>query len=204
MTPVAFVDIDTQVDFIEPHGKLYAAGAEAIKGRLGRLVEHALASGAPLVSSLDTHAEGDPEFERFPPHCLKGTKGHEKIAETRSGRERFITMNDVTFPDPRSHHVVLEKDDFPVFAHPLASEVFAATGAQRFYVFGVVTEVCVKAAVLGLLARGYQVTLVEDAVWPISAEGGAAALAEMFEAGAQSITTAELLEARSVAAGRGC
>ncbi len=31
MAKVAFIDVDTQVDFVEPSGKLYARGAEAIK-----------------------------------------------------------------------------------------------------------------------------------------------------------------------------
>ena len=71
---IAFVDVDTQVDFIEPSGKLYAKGAEAVKPQLARLIEVARARKIPLVSSVDSHAPNDPEFGKYPPHCLAGTR----------------------------------------------------------------------------------------------------------------------------------
>ena len=69
------------------------------------------------------------------------------------------------------------------------------TGAKTFVVFGVVTEVCVRQATLGLLERGYQVRLVEDAIWPIDPKGGDEALAEMTSKGAVRVTTQEVLGA---------
>src|SRR4051812_25577662 len=104
----AFLDVDTQVDFIEPSGKLYARGAEAIKANVARLVALAQTAKLPLVASVDAHQEGDPEFGQFPPHCIRGTKGQEKLAETRSGREVFVPSAPAkTLPDPRTEHVVL-------------------------------------------------------------------------------------------------
>jgi nicotinamidase/pyrazinamidase len=98
-----------------------------------------------------------------------------------------------TLPDPKTTHVVLEKQVFPVFGNANAVDVFAKTGADTFFVFGVVTEVCVKAAVLGLLERGYAVRVVSDAIWPIEAKNGEAAKAEMAAKGATFVTTAEAL-----------
>lgn len=194
MSEVAFLDVDTQVDFMNPGGKLYAQGAEAIKPQLAQLVELARAQQIPLVSSVDAHAEDDPEFEQWPPHAVVGTPGQAKIDETLTGDERYVpNQPGAELPDPGRCHVVLEKQALPVFQNQHAEAVFAATGASRFVVFGVVTECCVKEAVLGLLARGYQVEVVEDAIWPIEPAGGEAALAEMTAQGATRVKTADIL-----------
>ncbi|MCA8923311.1 MAG: cysteine hydrolase family protein [Planctomycetes bacterium] len=193
----AFLDVDTQRDFVEPGGKLYAAGAEAIKPNLARLIAAADAAQVPLVSCVDAHAPDDPEFADWPAHAVVGTPGQAKVAETRTGREVRVPSAppSAALPDPRRAHVVLEKQTFSVFSNPACEAVFERTGAETVVVFGVVTEVCVKQATLGLLERGYRVRLVEDAVWPITPEGGAAALSELRAAGAELTTTDAVVEA---------
>ena len=56
---------------------------------MARLVEAARAAGIPHVASADDHELTDPEISEsptsqttYPPHCLRGTHGAEKIAET--------------------------------------------------------------------------------------------------------------------------
>jgi len=188
-----FLDIDTQFDFMEPGGKLHAKGAEALKPNLAKLVSLARELGIPIVSSVDAHSESDPEFSQYPPHCLKGTPGQKKLAETLTGNEVFVpSQRTKPLPDPRKAHVVLEKQVFPLFGNQNADEILKATGARTFFVFGVVTEVCVKAAVLGLLERGYDVRVVEDAIWPIDARNGEAAKKLFREKGARFLATDEV------------
>ena len=83
-------DVDTQVDFMLPHGKLYVPGAEETAPAMKRLVDAARAAGIPHVASADDHELTDPEIAHdpdftntFPPHCLRGTHGAEKIPETQ-------------------------------------------------------------------------------------------------------------------------
>jgi len=190
---IAFVDIDTQVDFIEPSGALYAQGAEALKPRLAALTAFALAHGIPIISSVDAHGPEDAEFANFPPHCLLGSPGQEKLLETQSGEEIVLANPSRRLPAPGHPHIVIEKQEFPIFTNPIAEKVFAASGAERFYVYGVVTEVCVLAAVLGLRERGYPVSVVSDAVWPLSEEGGRSAEAKMRSRGVSFISTGDLL-----------
>lgn len=198
MTRFAFVDIDTQVDFMEPGGKLYARGAERIKPNLARLFRFAHERRVPLVSSVDAHAADDAEFGEYPPHCLKGTPGWRKVAETATGREVFVeNAPSDSIPDPTRVHAVLEKQQFSLFTNQKAAQVIGATGARQLAVFGVVTEVCVRQAVLGLLERGYDVRVLEDAIWPIDPKTGADALAEMQGKGARLVTTDALLAALS-------
>src|ERR1700722_3870877 len=77
-----FWDVDTQVDFLLPEGKLYVPGAEKLLPNLRRLTEAARDARVFLVSDACVHSPGDPEFQRFPPHCLRGTPGAAIVPET--------------------------------------------------------------------------------------------------------------------------
>jgi len=192
LTPqtVAFLDIDTQFDFMVRGGRLYAEGAETIIPNLRKLVRFAQQRCIPLISSVDAHAPDDPEFKTWPPHAVVGTRGQKKLPETLLGNEVYVPNSAAAvLPDMRRFHVVLEKQDFPIFTNPAAEQAIRESGATTFVVFGVVTEVCVKHAVLGLLTRGFEVVIVSDAVWPIAEQTGDTALAEMKMQGATLATT---------------
>src|SRR3981081_1310085 len=68
-----FVDVDTQIDFMLPHGNLYVPGAETIIPNLERLMAFAREHDVPVISSVDAHSAHDEEFRDFSPHCVKGT-----------------------------------------------------------------------------------------------------------------------------------
>ncbi len=82
-----FWEVDAQVDFMLPGGKLYVPGAEKIIPNIGRLVDAACTGLVFLVSSGDAHAVNDPEFKKFPPHCIRGTPGARILAEGMAGSE---------------------------------------------------------------------------------------------------------------------
>ncbi|MDO9016844.1 MAG: isochorismatase family protein [Deltaproteobacteria bacterium] len=205
-----FVDVDTQHDFCRPDGALFVSGAPAAAPACARLVARAVADGALLVGSVDSHAHDAWEFEgngrlgpagedpRFPPHCVKGTPGWLKLPETLPPRFYFVPV----VPDPeaaaripaRTQAVYFEKEVYSLFANPNAAPVLdalAPPGPVEFVVFGVATDYCVRAAALGLrdwiAARpdraGSRVAVVSDAVAAVTAEGGAAALRELTAAG---------------------
>ncbi len=81
--PVAFFDVDTQIDFMLPHGNLYVPGAEKIIPNLVRLMAFAREHDIPVISSADAHTPDDPEFKIWPPHCVIGTPGQKRIPETQ-------------------------------------------------------------------------------------------------------------------------
>src|ERR671932_2419824 len=89
MSKVVLWDVDTQVDFMLPDGKLYVGGAEETAPAMRRLVESAREAGVVHVASADDHEltapeiSDEPDFRNtYPPHCLRGTRGAQKIAET--------------------------------------------------------------------------------------------------------------------------
>ena len=192
-----FWEVDVQADFMLPGGKLYVPGAEKLIPNIRRLVSAAVESGSLLVSSGDAHPEGDPEFQRFPPHCLAGSSGARILPEGLA-RNFGTIANDPSRPLPANAlsypQLIFQKQTLDVFDNPHAAELVDRLPAgAEFIVFGVVTEFCVKAAAKGLLARGRKVAVVKDAIEALDANAGSATLAELQSLGARLITTDEAL-----------
>jgi nicotinamidase/pyrazinamidase len=199
---IVFWDVDTQADFMFPGGKLYVSGAEKLIPNLNRLTDQARKDRVFLVSDVCVHAPDDPEFQRFPPHCVRGTPGAEIIPETIA--ERFLILpnrREAAVPKDLSPYqqVILEKQTLDVFDNPHTGTVierlkeFTDADAE-FVVFGVVTEYCVRCAAKGLLDRGRRVSLVQDAIQTLKPEDGKNALAEMTLLGARMMTTREAID----------
>jgi len=195
---IVFWEVDAQADFMLPGGKLYVPGAEKLIPNIRRLVDAAAEAGVFVVSSGDAHPANDPEFQRFPPHCLRGTPGARIIPEG-------LTKDSVTVPnDPseklpedflRHAQIVLQKQTLDVFNNPHTGELVEKLGPDAEYVvFGVVTEYCVKCAAKGLLDRGRKVEIVSDAIETLSCAEGRGALDELKSQGARLITTEEALK----------
>ena len=194
--------MDTQVDFVEPDGKLYVGGAELVVPAMARLVDRARAAGAVHVASADDHELTDPEistepdFEStYPPHCLRGTRGAEKIAETKQLDPLPLAL--APFPPLRLRELVsgrreilLLKKSFDVFTNPSAEALLDLLDPDEVVVFGVATDVCDDATIRSLLRRSRHVVFVEDAARGIDDSRTSACLAAWREQGVR-FTTAE-------------
>lgn len=190
---IVFWEVDAQVDFMLPGGKLYVPGAEEIIPNIKRLVDQARNGRVLLISSGDAHAPDDPEFKLFPPHCVKGTPGAEIIPEGLAPK-RLTIPNDASFEIPRRlsdfQQIVLEKQTLDVFENSKAAELVRLLGSNvEYVVFGVVTEYCVDCAVKGLLQRGAKAAIVQDAIETLKPEEGNRILDELKTLGACLIST---------------
>ena len=168
-------DVDTQVDFMLPEGKLYVPGAEETAPAMARLVSAAREAGIVHVASADDHELTDPEISdqpdfrnTYPPHCLRGTLGAEKVSETRQLDPLPLAL----LPYPPGlipelvegrREILLLKKNFNVFTNPNTEPLLAALDPDEIVVFGVATDVCDDAAILGFLLHGRRVIFVEDA-----------------------------------------
>lgn len=189
----AFFDVDTQLDFLFPAGALYARGAEEIVGNLERLSRFAAANGVPVISSADAHAQNDAEFLHWPPHCVAGTLGQMKAQGTLLARRAVMGSKASLAVWPEGvQQVVVEKQTIDAFDHPGLPGLIGAIGAERFVVYGVVTEVCVKCAAWGLLKAGKKVALVSDAVRHLDEAAGGAVLREFQEMGGTLTTASQI------------
>src|ERR1700761_3615921 len=90
---IVFWEVDAQVDFMLPGGKLYVPGAEKIIPKLHALVQGALRHDFLLVSSADALAANDPEFQTFPPHCIAGTPGAQIVPEGLASEVRVVSSD---------------------------------------------------------------------------------------------------------------
>ena len=85
---------------------------------------------------------------------------------------------------------LLLKKSFDVFTNPNAEPLLAALDPDEIVVFGVATDVCDNAAILGFLQRGRRVTFVEDASRGLDEARTAACVAAWRDRGVE-VTTAE-------------
>jgi nicotinamidase/pyrazinamidase len=194
--PLVFFDVDTQVDFMCPTGGLYVPGAEQIVPNLQRLMNWAREKDVPVISSADAHTPDDPEFRTWPPHCVIGTPGQQRIPETLFPEPVVIPCRPGAFRPParwRGQYIV-EKPTYSAQSNPNFDAILQALGSRRAVVFGVATEYCVLADARDLCAQGFQVDVVVDAIKPLTEEGGRKALEEMAAAGVRAVTTAEVCQ----------
>ena len=190
-----FVDIDTQFDFMNPKGALYVPDAEDIIDNIKKLFDYAKEHKIKILSSTDAHTVDDPEFKLFFPHCVKDTPGNQKI-DASTCKDNIVIENieqDITESMLDHDQIIIEKQSHDIFGNTNIDKVIIQLYASDYVVFGVATDYCVKLAVLGLLRRGYKVTLVTDAIKATTQKGETKALKAMKDAGAVFITTEDII-----------
>jgi nicotinamidase/pyrazinamidase len=210
--PVIFWDVDTQQDFMDPDGKLYVKGAELIVPKLAQLTQYAHAHGYPIVASSDDHQlehdeiSASPDFKvTFPPHCMRGTRGAEKIAETELLSPMVIEP--VAIPHEAlvrrlsSHEgdVLLRKHRFDVFLNPNTATVIEAWDPTEIVIYGVTLDYCVKYALDGMIELGIPtIHLVLDATKPIVPDAVDALVAGWTQQDVRIVTTDDVVCGRIV------
>ncbi len=207
-----FWDVDTQHDFMEADGKLYVPEAESIRENLCRLTDYAHERGIRIIASADDHVLGhrelsnDPDYRQtFPPHCMRGTRGAEKVAET--------TLRDplVIEPQPISHNelsqrlhehpgdVLVRKHWFDVFTNPNTETLLEVWAPTEVVLYGVALDVCNRYAIDGMLEHGVpEIHLVTDAVKAIYPEAAEQLLSGWREQGVKMVTTDEVVNGKVV------
>ena len=197
MKNIFFLDIDTQRDFMLSSGRLYVPGAERIIPKFRKLFDFARKNEINILSTADAHAADDPEFQKFPPHCVRGTEGQRKLEET-------LLVRPLIFPNTpidrnlleavrKNRQIIIEKQTLDMFDNPISERILRVL-PPRAIVFGVTTEYCVKYACLGLRRMGIHTAIISDAVRALAPKTEKEALGEMRAAGVDFITMETLME----------
>lgn len=188
--PLVFVDIDTQRDFLDPDGALPVPGASAILPKLARLTDVARRQGIPVLATACAHTLDEPDPEPFPPHCLVGTPGQERVEATAWPGSLVVGPGE-RFDGGPPPHLTLQKQRYDLFSHSEADRIIARYGRDQptFVVYGVATDYCVRAAVLGLRSRGHRVVVVVDAVKAVDPARQDEVLEEFRRSGAVTAST---------------
>lgn len=191
-----FFDVDTQVDFIEPDGALYVPAAETLKPKFKQLIRFARLHEIPVWGSVDAHTDDDSELIRnkgpFPDHCMQNSNGQKKIPETDPHdpvwiNNRHYTDTELSIIKKHVDELYFEKQSYNMFDNPNLEKL--AKIFSTVVVFGVATDYCVLAAVIGFRKMNKTVIVVEDAIKPVSIEGEQKALKEMQASGAIFVKT---------------
>jgi nicotinamidase/pyrazinamidase len=141
---------------------------------VGELNRHA----PVLISTMDAHSKDDPEFKIYPPHCVVGTPGQHKPAIT--------LLNDAL-------QFIIEKQQLDCFTSPQLAPLLAELNADRYVVYGVVTEICVRYAAFGLLKTGKPVEIVTDAVKALDEQKAREMFSEFTASGGHLATSEAVL-----------
>ncbi|SRR5581483_4085213 len=187
-----FFDIDTQLDFLFPAGALYVPKAERLLPRVQELNRFAAQRGFPVISTTDAHAEDDPEFRQWPPHCIAGTVGQSKPCATLLDRRTVVPTGSSAINVEGAAQIIIEKQQLDAFTNPHLPEVLECLNASDYVVYGVVTEYCVRCAAFGLLDTGKPVSLVADAIETLKPEAGDRTIREFTARGGKVTTVAEV------------
>lgn len=180
------VIVDTQIDFVMRYGLLAIAGAEAIViPGIGVITNLDAGEYAAVLYTYDTHVAseyigslenvGQPDLgiPGFRLHCEKGTIGWENVFNPR-----LVPKGIPVFELEKKVFDAWEKDSAETPVHPTNDDrerlLGAAMGRDEFFtrlqalgvdtavVIGVAADFCVKDQVRGLLARGFNVEVIEE------------------------------------------
>tara|TARA_B100001123_G_scaffold92127_1_gene106036 strand:- start:5820 stop:6452 length:633 start_codon:yes stop_codon:yes gene_type:complete len=201
-----FWDVDTQVDFISPDGKLYVDGSEEIRDNLARLTTFAREAGR-IVACVDYHTETDPEIsdqpdfiDTFPPHCLIDNPGQLKIEETTPADPFWVDPDPIPQDvlrsqlDEHTGDIIFRKRRFDVFTNPNVDIVLDLLAPDKIVLYGVALDVCNRFAIDGLLEREVApISLVLDATRAIDPARGDELVDAWQSRGVAVVSTADVV-----------
>ena len=163
MPKKALVIIDMLNDFVLPRAPLEVPDTRKIIPCIEREIIMARTEDYPIVYVCDSHAPDDREFQIWPRHCVKGTKGAQVVDELE--------------PEPKD--TVVEKTTYSGFFNTRLEEVLKSLGATELIITGCVTNICILYTSSDAVLRGYSVTVPKDCVAGLNKEDHEFALRQM-------------------------
>lgn len=160
----ALLVIDMLNDFVSPEGELYVGEtAEEIIKRVAEEIAAFRETGDEIIYICDRHRPDDKEFEMFKPHCVAGSTGakiHPALA-------------------PRPEEVVVPKRRYSAFFGTDLDLILKERGIEELVLTGVCTNICVFYTAADARMRGYEVSVLQDAVTSFDRQAHGFALQEM-------------------------
>jgi len=159
----ALLIIDMLNDFVLKGAVLEVPAARNIIPNLKKSIDEAREKKIPIIYICDSHAEDDKEFEIFPPHAVKGTKGAQVVEEL----------------SPKHRDYLVEKTTYSGFYNTELDDLLKKLDVNELIVTGIVTNICVMYTVYDAFLRGYRVIVPEDCVAGLNEEDHKFALKQM-------------------------
>jgi nicotinate phosphoribosyltransferase len=144
----AVLVVDMLRGFLEEGNPLFCGErARRIIPAVKALLQHEIAQGTPVIFLGDQHLPNDCEFQRFPPHCVAGSKECEVVPE----------LSD--FAD-----TIVAKQHLNAFTGTNLSTLLEELGATTLVICGVCTDICVLHTAISARELGYEVEVPADCV----------------------------------------
>ena len=144
----ALIVVDMQNDFVSDGGSLQVPDAGGTVPAIARLLELARARGMRVVFTQDTHRDGDPEWEIWPPHTREGSWGWEIIDQLA----------------PLAEETVIRKLRYDAFYGTSLDHLLRLWGITTLVLCGTVANICVHYTAASAALRWYDVVIPRDAV----------------------------------------
>lgn len=172
----AIIVVDVINDFVT--GVLGSKRAGKIIPKVKQLLYKARENKIPVIYACDTHLPNlDREFEVWPPHAMRGTKGSEVVDELK----------------PQKNDFVIHKRRYNSFFGTDLDMLLRELKVDTVVLMGLVTEICIQNTAAGAFFHGYHIIVPEDGVETITDEFQKAGLEYMKRVFGAEITTIEKL-----------
>ena len=188
----ALVIVHVQNDFC-PGGSLATARGDEVASKIAELIstpDNRCLEYDHIVATQDWHIEpGDhfakegetPDFvNTWPPHCVADSYGAQMRGPVDTSLiEEFFRKGKYT--------AAYSGFEGATEAGTSLEDWLREREVSQLDVCGIATDFCVRATVLDALKAGFKVRVLRAMCSPVDDKGGAAALQEMFEAGAEIV-----------------
>ena len=171
----AHVVVDMLYDFIEGTMACHNGQKAAVAAR-GFIKAH---PEMPVLFVCDHHPSDHSSFKDYggiwPMHCITGTRG----AEIEEGLAGYATEELTFYKGEDAGTEQYSGFEGANTSGETLDDKLQELGVRRVYVSGIATEYCIKATCSDLLAAGYEVCLLTDALAYVDEDGHEKAIAEM-------------------------
>jgi nicotinamidase/pyrazinamidase len=177
----ALLIVDLQNDFC-PGGALPAPEGDKIVPIVNDLMD----KFSIILASKDYHPKDTVHFDKWPPHCVAGTRGAEFHPALQASRIKQIFLKGTGNADDGYSSFEATNEDLFRFLH--------SQNVTDLYIVGLTTEYCVRSTVLDAIKGGFKTFVVADAIEGVKQHEGDVekALQEMRSAGAQLISSDQI------------
>ena len=171
----AHVVVDMLYDFIDGTMACHNGQKAAVAAR-GFIKAH---PEMPVLFVCDHHPADHSSFKDYggiwPMHCITGTRG----AEIEEGLAVYATEELTFYKGEDAGTEQYSGFEGANTSGETLDDKLQELGVRRVYVSGIATEYCIKATCSDLLAAGYEVCLLTDALAYVDEDGHEKAIAEM-------------------------
>jgi nicotinamidase-related amidase len=144
----ALIVVDMQNDFVSDGGSLRVPDAAGTVPAVAGLLGFARDRGIRVVFTQDTHRDGDPEWQIWPPHARDGSWGWEIVDALA----------------PLEQETVIRKLRYDAFYGTPLDHLLRLWEVTTLVICGTVANICVHYTAASAALRWYDVVIPRDAV----------------------------------------